>query len=790
MMAQWHACKEKAKDALLLFRLGDFYEAFYEDAVQLSKVLGIALTKRGEVPMAGIPHHACESYLDRLIAQGLRVAIAEQLENAKPGKTIVAREIVRQVTPGTLVQSGLLQDKANNYLACIVPCGKQFGVACLDISTADFRACEVDSLDTLGDLLYRMRPKEILLSETWPYTAFLEEMVKEIACCIHKKQEHAFDKERGTQFFRAHFHENTFALPSGAMVAAGVLLLHVKNDIKLSIDHVRKISSAQRAHAMEIDRIAEKHLELFEPLRGPNGPTLFGTIDHTHTPMGARMLRYWLQYPLLDIEKIVQRQDVVERLAMQDALREELREELRQMRDIERMLMRTESGYISPRELLSLRLSLEHIAPVRALLAKESQTLLAKMHAELFSLDNLIEILRAALVDHPPLRLGEDRVFKTGYSHELDELRSFSEETHAWLARYQSELKEETEIKSLKVGYTKAFGFYIEVSRGQAQKIPASFERKQTLVNAERFTTPTLKEYEYRQLHAEGRIEALENQLFVQLRMEVAKYAEEIRKTAKTIAFIDCICALAHLARSHDYIRPVVNAEETFFIEKGRHPVLDVELRERFIPNDVSLDGDRRRLLLITGPNMGGKSTYIRQTALLAILAQMGSFIPAKSARMGIVDRIFSRIGASDDLARGQSTFMVEMAETAHILRNATEKSLIILDEIGRGTSTYDGIAIAWAIVEHLLTKERSKVLFATHYSELTQLEEKLSGLANIHVAVQEQEGKIAFLHKIRPGTCDKSYGIYVAKLAGLPSSVIERAWKVLHTLENNTSST
>ena len=781
MMLQWQACKKSAPDAILLFRLGDFYEAFYEDALLISRELELTLTKRQEIPMAGVPFHTCESYIDKLVAKGYRVAVAEQMEDPRSVKGIVKREIVRIVTPGTVVNSSLLTDKSNNYLAAICQVSETHGLSVLDLTTADFKAMEFDSAKELADELCRLRPKEILVSEKWhaKNAALLEEIA------IHVKEDWHFDHRHTCDVLLRHFQVHNldgFGLKGmiAAINAAGAILHYVHEDLNLSIDHIKSLSTEHLNQYMLLDRSTQKHLELFESL-GEHKQCLLKLIDRTETPMGGRLLKIWLMHPLLDVASIQSRQDGIAAFIKQN---KEIREHLSEIRDLERLMMRIETGYASPRDLSGLRFSLEHIAPLSRLLADYSEPILVEAKENLYDVTAIVNKLQNAIVDAPPLRISDGGIFRSGYQTELDELRSLQSDSHAWVARYQTQLKESTQIKTLKVGYTKAFGYYIEVSRGQADRIPENFQRRQTLVNAERFMTPELKEFEHKILHAEERMGALESELFHDLRKEVASYAEQVRKIAKAVAIVDCLLSLADVAKTYHYTRPLVDQSEIFHVEQGRHPVIEAAMKgETFIPNDVFLDGIAQRLYLITGPNMAGKSTFIRQVALIAILAQMGSFVPAKSAHIGIIDKVFSRIGASDDLSRGQSTFMVEMTETANILNNATKRSLVILDEIGRGTSTYDGISIAWAVAECLLARQ-TKTLFATHYWELTELEQKLPGAINYNVAVHESDRGIVFLRKIVKGGTDKSYGIHVAKLAGLPYAVIKRAEEMLQTLE------
>ncbi len=778
MMSQWYECKKQAPGAVLLFRLGDFYEAFEEDALLLAKELEIVLTKRQETPMAGIPAHTCENYIDRLVSKGYRVAVAEQMEDPKAVKGIVKREIVRMVTPGSVINSSLLSDKSNNFIACLSQVNSIYGLAILDLTTADFRVMEFQNGQELINELGRFSPKEIVVSEKcWKnLSKNLEELG--VSSTLVREEYH-FDHRFACDTLSKHFQVHTldgFGLKgmTAAINAAGALMMYVKDDLNLNFSHIKSIHPHHLAKYMTLDRITQRHLELTLPLH-EKGKTLLAILDETATPMGGRLLREWLLHPLLSVEEIKLRQDHIETFLNAQI---DLKKHLKEVRDLERLMMRIETGYATPRDLAGLRFSLEPLPEISELLQKLGLK-------NLPDLSELTKKIGSAIVDAPPLRLSDGGIFKPGYHFDLDELKTLKSDAQVWLAAYQTRLREEVQIKTLKVGYTQAFGYYIEVSRGQSEKMPLSFQRRQTLVNTERYISPELKEFEHKILTAEDKIAFLENKLFQELRQEIAQFSESIRRAAKWIAEIDVYLALAEIAREHRYTRPVVDNSDLLKIEDGRHSVIEASLeKETFIPNDVSFN-ESERLLVITGPNMAGKSTYIRQVALIVLLAQIGSFVPAKQAHIGIVDKLFTRIGASDDLSRGQSTFMVEMSETANILNNATSRSLVILDEIGRGTSTYDGIAIAWSVAEYLLRAEgkRAKTLFATHYFELTSLEEEIPGAVNYNVAVHESEKGIVFLRKIVKGGTDKSYGIHVAKLAGLPPAVIKKAEEMLAKL-------
>lgn len=781
MMSQWTECKKQASGAVLLFRLGDFYEAFEDDAVLLAKELELVLTKRQDTPMAGIPAHTCETYIDRLVSKGYRVAIAEQMEDPKAVKGIVKREIVRIVTPGSVINSSLLSDKSHNFIACLSQINSTYGLAILDLTTADFRVMEFQDTPPLLDELGRFSPKELIVSEKcWKHLSnHLEELG--ISSTLVREEYH-FDHQFACESLSKHFQVHTldgFGLKGmvAAINAAGALMTYVKDDLNLNFSHIKSIHPHHLSKYMTLDRITQRHLELVEPLH-EKGETLLSILDETATPMGGRLLREWLLHPLLSVEEIQLRQDLIEKFFNSQT---NLKALLKEVRDLQRLIMRIETGYANPRDVAGLRFSLEPLPEISQVLQKLGMEALP-------DLSELTKKIAGAIVDAPPLRLSDGGIFKPGCHFELDELKTLKSESQAWLAAYQTKLREEVHIKTLKVSYTQAFGYYIEVSRGQSEKMPLSFQRRQTLVNTERYISPELKEFEHKILTAEDKIAFLENKLFQELRQEIAQFAEPIRRAAKSIAEIDVYLTLAEIAKRHRYTRPIVDNSDLLKIENGRHPVIEASLeRETFIPNDVFFN-ELERLLVITGPNMAGKSTYIRQVALIVLLAQMGSFVPAKHAHIGSVDKLFTRIGASDDLSRGQSTFMVEMSETANILNNATSRSLVILDEIGRGTSTYDGIAIAWSVAEYLLAtkNKRAKTLFATHYFELTRLEEEIPGAVNYNVAVHESDKGIVFLRKIVKGGTDKSYGIHVAKLAGLPPAVIKKAQEMLARLHKS----
>lgn len=773
MMSQWQTCKAQAKEALLLFRLGDFYEAFYDDAQKISKAIGLTLTARQGIPMCGVPFHTAESYIDKLVAKGFKVAVAEQTEDPKAVKGIVKREIVRIVTPGTLINSQLLSDKKNNFFVSVAQVGNVFGLAILDLTTTEFRAQELEKEQLLIDELCRLRPSEFLVSKPFE---FLKELSYTFPFVANEKK--ALDPTGSFDVLTAHFDVGNldgFGLrgKTAAIVAAGSLLLFLKEELSLPLDHIRSMQTEALSQYMAIDRSTMRNLEIND--------SLVDLLDETCTPMGGRLLRQWVQYPLLSSSLIRERQEEILSFMNRPEMSKKGRDLLSQVRDLERLMMKISAHYANPRDVYALGMSLSHIPAIK----------------ELFSLESLLDAepvanrILSSMNETPPFRMGEGEIFKDGYNGDLDRLRRLCKDSMSWMAGYQVTLREQTGIKTLKVGYTKAFGYYIEVSHAQSEKIPPAFQRRQTLINTERFITEELKEFERQVLTAEDRSKAIEAELFEQLKGEIAAYAPAIHAAAKIIARLDTLLSLAKVSLANQWIRPVIEESDSLEIVEGRHPVIEKAVgKASFIPNDTHLNPNQQ-LMLITGPNMAGKSTYIRQVALLVILAQIGSFVPAKSATIGLVDKVFSRIGASDDLARGQSTFMVEMSETANILASATSRSLVLLDEIGRGTSTYDGISIAWAVAEYLLTtpKKQAKTLFATHYWELTQLANEYPHAANFQTAVQEIPSGIVFLRKIIRGGTDKSYGIHVAKLAGLPNKAIKRAEEMLKELEKKPES-
>lgn len=815
LMRQYAAVKKEHPTALLFFRLGDFYELFFEDAIVASKELQITLTSRNKekglaVPMCGVPHHAAEGYIGKLIRKGFKVAICEQMEDARLarkhiGTKLVRREVTRVVTPGTAADS-LLGSEENNFLAALAQAGDRVGFAALDLSTGEFRATEFSgegALRRVQEELEQLRPKELLYGSAAPLfdlrtdrSPTSQPRATAAACAETPLDDWIFAPDHAIPLLENHFGVLSlegFGLAgrTAATAAAGAILYYVRSTQRGSLDHVDRIGWYERQNCLVLDAVTVRNLELIEPLFAGTdaGITLFRSIDAAVTPMGKRLLRAWLLRPSLDLAEINARLDAVEAGVKDTIAREELRRALDGVFDLERLLSRVTLETANPRDVLALAASLGKIPAIKAAVGRLAAERLKTLHASLDELGDLRGRIQTTIVPEPPLSFADGGVVAPGVDRVLDELRELSRNSKQVLAQIEQRERGRTGIGSLKVKFNSIFGYYLEVSKPNLHLVPQDYERKQTLVGAERFTTPELKEYEAKILDAQEKIVEIERRLFTELRTAIAAEAKRIRQTALALADVDVLCSLAHVAALRNYCRPQFIASAPgeagdLEIVEGRHPVIEQQElaggSERFVPNDLYLNAVTHTILLLTGPNMGGKSTYLRQTALIVILAQMGSFVPARSARLSVVDRVFTRIGASDNLARGRSTFMVEMTETAAILHTATARSLILLDEVGRGTSTYDGLAIAWAAVEYLHARVRSKTLFATHYFELTELAEQLAGVKNYHVSVKETGGGIVFLRKVEPGAADRSYGIEVAKLAGLPNEVITRAREVL----------
>ena len=797
MMKQYHEAKRACPDALLLFRMGDFYELFHDDAKQAAATLNLALTSREKgpdaVPMAGFPHHQLETYLAKLIAAGLRAAVCEQVEDPKKAKGLVRREVTRIVTPGTVTDEALLDPRQSNYLAAVAP-GDPAGVAWVELSTGRFVAAGFPA-NRVADQLARIAPAECLLVEdAEPLPSALDE-----GMMVTRRPAWAFSGEAARDTLAKHlgtaglegFGFTDVAADVMAVRAAGAVLDYLKETQKSSLEHVDSLIPYRTSGTLEIDQSSRRSLEIARTIRdGRREGSLLAVLDRTVTAMGSRMLGDWVANPLTDAATIRARHDAVEELLGEPALAAELAEALRRVYDVERLLARVATGRASPRDLSFLGRTLRCLPALKAKLTARKSRRLNELEAEIDLCVDLRGQLDAALMDDCPLAAREGGFIREGFHERLDELRELTRGGKQWIAQYQAEETQRVGVPTLKVGFNKVFGYYIEVTNANRDKIPDDYIRKQTLKNAERYITPQLKEYEEKVLTADEKAKDLEYELFLELRDAVAAARRRMQSTAAVLAEIDVLVALAELARERNYCRPEIVEEPVLRIVDGRHPVLDVvEPEGTFVPNDTTARGDNGdeavgTILLITGPNMAGKSTYIRQVALITLMAQIGSFVPARQATIGIADRIFARVGASDELSRGQSTFMVEMTETARILNTATDRSLVILDEIGRGTSTYDGMSLAWSVVEYLHEHTGCRTLFATHYHELTDLEQALPGVKNLNVAVREWQDDVIFLHKIVDGSADKSYGIHVARLAGVPKEVIERSKDILAQLE------
>lgn len=789
------AKRSLTKDTLLMFRMGDFYEMFFEDAKIASSLMNVVLTSRAGAPLCGVPYKAVRLYIPKLLAAGYKVALADQLEDARFAKGLVKRDITEVITPGTLMEDSMLDDRRSNYLAAILPSKGRWGLATLELTTGEFRLAEI-APESLDSELTRLKPAETLapasVLERWQLEGFPKEVPRNLNWT--SLEDWHFDIEVCRKDMLRHFQ---VASLDGfgcrgyetAIGAAGAILHYACTNLRKDAANITRISAYQPEDCLVLDRISQRNLELVEPIfTGEKNNTLLSVMDETVTPMGARMLREWLLRPLNNLHDILERQDAVDDLFSHPMLLGELREMLAAIRDIERTITRLAVGSnASARDLLVLKRGLEMVPGLRTLLSDASAQLLHNEADELEELPELTELIGRAIVDEPPATIHDGGIFREGFNQELDTLRHASTEGKDWIAQYQLQEQQRTGIKSLKVRFNKVFGYFIEVSKSFLDIVPQEYIRKQTIVNGERFITPELKEIEDKVLGSDEKSQALEYELFQELRQRVCTHLQQIQKTARAVATVDCLGSLAQVAIQYNYVRPEVVEETVLDIRDGRHPVLDARMTDSaFVPNDCLLDTSSNQIGLITGPNMAGKSTFIRQVALLVIMAQMGSFIPVRKARIGMADRIFTRVGAADDLSRGQSTFMVEMVETANILNHATPRSLIILDEIGRGTSTFDGLSLAWAIAEflHDTPTSKARTLFATHYHELTDLALTKPGVKNYNVLVREQGEEILFLRKIAPGIADKSYGIHVARLAGIPRQIIDRAAQVLENLE------
>lgn len=793
MMRQYEEAKARHPGMLLLFRMGDFYELFGDDAETASRLLGLTLTSRDKtIAMAGFPHHQLEGYLHKLLKLGHCVAVCDQVEDPAQAKGLVRREVTRVVTPGTIMEDNLLDPKRTNHLVALAPSDSFVGVAWLELSTGSFRAADVPP-PRLHDELARLAPAECLCAERdSPQVGAILRRLPTVPA-LSSRPDWQFDPVSARAALVRHFQVRTFTGlgfddSQACLAAAGALLLYAQETLKSQLTHVRRLQPYVSTQTLQLDDVTRRSLELTRTLReGDRAGSLLEAIDRTVTAMGARLLHEWLLAPLTERAAIERRLDAVEELTRDAALRGDVRRALSDVPDLQRLTARVSTGRASPRDLAAVARTLRHLPLLKAKITARRAALLQQLEHELVLCPELRALLDAALVDDPPHSARDGGVIRPGYDAALDELRDLARGGKEWIARFQAQEIARTGIGSLKVGYNQVFGYYIEITHAHAAKIPPDYQRKQTLKNAERYITPELKVYEEKVLSAEEKIKQRELELFTALRDQVAEQTARLVQTGETLAQLDVLAALAELATARQYVRPIIVEEPVLQIKDGRHPVLEQSLPPgTFVPNDVDLSPADGFLWLITGPNMSGKSTFIRQVALLTLLAHVGSFVPAAQATVGITDRIFTRVGASDELNRGQSTFMVEMTEAANILNNATPRSLVILDEIGRGTSTYDGVSLAWAITEYLHNQIGCRALFATHYHELAQLAETLPGLRNRNVLVREWHDDIVFLHKIAPGSADKSYGIHVARLAGVPAEVLDRAREVLQQLETH----
>ena len=793
MMRQYRRIKaELPEGVILLFRLGDFYEMFFDDARAAAPVLGVALTQRGGTPMCGVPYHAIDAYLAKLIRAGKKAAICDQMEDPAQAKGIVRREVTRVVTPGTVTEDEILDAARNNYLAALYA-GKSLGLALLDLSTGAFTVEAVADAATLAEHLKRYAPSECLIGREQRHEPRLAEICAGGAAGALTEiddwtLEYDCAYDRLLRHFQVHSLEGYGCEGQAALVCpAGALIHYVSEELRHNVGHIRTLHVRHADEFLTLDESTCVNLDLI-PQRGKaQEVTLLGVLNNTQTPMGARLLRAWLVRPLRNAAAIGARLDTVECLTRQRLLLNDLREKLTSVRDLERLIARIGSGRGNARDVKALSGSLMPVPAIRERMEQADNALLRETAAHLHPLPELVDLIENAIADAPAAGLKDGGIIRPGYHAELDELRALASEGHAWLAKYQTAEQERTGIKTLKVRHNKIFGFYIEVSKGQTGAVPPEYERRQTLVNAERYITPELKAYEQKIFGAQERSTAMEFELFCAIRDQVVAQTSVVQETADALAQLDALASLADRALALGYVRPEIAEHDALEIRDGRHPVIEqLPDAEQFVPNDTLLDCRRNQIMLITGPNMAGKSTYIRQVALIAIMAHIGSFVPARQAKIGLLDRVFTRVGAGDDLARGRSTFMVEMQETANILNNATDKSLIVLDEIGRGTSTFDGISIAWAVAEYLHNTPRvkAKTLFATHYHELTDLALTLGGVKNYTVQVREHGDSVVFLRRIAQGTADKSYGIHVARLAGMPADVIDRSREILSNLE------
>lgn len=799
LMEQYFRIKDSHRDCLLLFRLGDFYEMFGEDALIGSRELGIALTtrdkgKKEKIPLCGVPWHALDSYLPKLLNKGYKVAICEQLEDPKLAKGLVDRDVVRIVTPGTVLESSALDSRSNSYLMAIARSGDNYGLSFADISTGEFTTTEVGGGDAEGKVLAEFSqraPKEVLHQESLGSEKLADEFAMSGAA-LTKLDDMVFLTEASASLLKRHFKVQSLeglgiADKPLAISSAGAILRYLESTQKRELNVLSPPKYFSSSDKLVLDQTTLRNLEVLRNVRdGSQENTLVGILDYTLTPMGSRLLKKWLVEPLKDVDSINQRLDAVEELVSKTAARSFIAESLERVRDLERLIAKVMFGNANARDLLTVSACLEVVPDLKKEAGIMKSALLRDLAVGMAESADVVSLIHRAIASDPPISLKEGGLIRDGFDPGLDELRKSSKEGKEWIAGLEESEKRRTGIKNLRLGFNNVFGYYIEVSKSNVKNVPPDYERRQTITGGERYVTPELKEKERAILAAQERSAALEYDAFLRVRDEIAKHGEEIRRTSHAIAEIDILRSFAEAAVKFSYVRPVVNEADAISIKDGRHPVVERVLRHGFVPNDAYLDTNLNRLIILTGPNMAGKSTYLRQIADIVLMAQMGSFVPASEAMIGIVDRIFTRVGAFDDLARGQSTFMVEMTELANILNSATKKSLILLDEVGRGTSTFDGLSIAWAVSEHLYdhSKVGAKTLFATHYHQLTELSDSLEGVKNFSMAVKEQGSEVVFLRKVIPGKANKSYGIQVARLAGVPHEVISRAEQVLSRIE------
>ena len=801
MMQQYLDTKKEYQDCILLYRLGDFYEMFYEDALLASKELEITLTGKNcgqeeRAPMCGVPHHALEGYLSKLVSKGYKVAICEQMEDPKTAKGIVKREVVRIVTPGTNLNLQTIEESRNNYLLCIVYFPGKTGISVADVTTGDYYLTEVEDIRKLQDEIIKYEPSEIICNEQFLVSGYdIDDLKNRLGITVYSLQAHYFDEDNCRKTLMKHFHVNTLSglgiedFPTG-LTAAGALMQYLYETQKTSLAHFTHLYPYLTSKYMLLDSSTRRNLELTETLREKQKKgSLLGVLDRTKTAMGGRLLRKYIEQPLIDRAKMERRLDAVESLSRNSVDRDELREYLNTIYDLERLLGKVSYKTANPRDLIALRNSLAMLPSIKTVLGDLDAALLQEINDRMDALDDIYHLIDDSIIEEPPISIREGGMIKEGFSETIDSLRNAKTDGKNWLAALEEEDRERTGIRNLRIKYNKVFGYYFEVTNSYKDLVPEDYIRKQTLANAERYTTPRLKELEDSILNAEDKLSSLEYDLFCEIRESIAAQMERIQRTARAVAKLDVFASLSYVAERNQYIRPSLNDKGIIDIKGGRHPVVEQMIdHDMFIDNDTYLDNRKHCIAVITGPNMAGKSTYMRQTALIVLMAQIGSFVPARKADIGIVDRIFTRVGASDDLSSGQSTFMVEMNEVANILRNATVNSLLVLDEIGRGTSTFDGLSIAWAVIEHISNRKilGAKTLFATHYHELTELEDKMDNVNNYCIAVKEKGDDIVFLRKIVKGGADKSYGIQVAKLAGVPDMVIDRAKEIVEQLSDN----